>query len=83
MTGWVALMGLSQDRTRGVAPERWSRDWIILVVFALVLVAIVANLIYIQVIRGPEYARLAESLPYDRGERFRTSRNRSMTATAR
>ena len=54
-------MGRSQDRTRGVAPERWSRDWIILVVFALVLVAIVANLIYIQVIRGPEYARMAEA----------------------
>lgn len=42
-------------------PERWSRDWVILVVFAAVLVAIVANLIYIQVIRGPEYARMAEA----------------------
>lgn len=68
-------MGRSQDRTRGVAPERWSRDWIILVVFALVLVAIVANLIYIQVIRGPGVRAHGRSLPYDRGERFRTSRN--------
>ena len=42
-------------------PERWSRDWIILVLFALALAAIVANLIYIQVIRGPEYARMAEA----------------------
>ena len=42
-------------------PERWSRDWIILVLFAVFLVAIIANLIYIQVIRGPAYARMAQS----------------------
>lgn len=54
-------MGRNQDRTRHATPERWSRDWIILVLFAAVLAAIVANLIYIQVIRGPEYARMAEA----------------------
>lgn len=42
-------------------PERWSRDWIILVLFVVFLVAIVANLVYIQVIRGPAYARMAQS----------------------
>ncbi len=54
-------MGRSRDRTRNATPERWSRDWIILVLFAVFLVIIVANLIYIQVIRGPEYARMAQS----------------------
>ena len=54
-------MGRNQDRTRHAMPERWSRDWIILVLFAAVLAVIVANLIYIQVIRGPEYARMAEA----------------------
>lgn len=47
------------DRSRTVPAQRWSRDWIIVVLFAVFLVAIVANLIYIQVIRGPEYAALA------------------------
>ncbi len=54
-------MGRNQDRTRSAMPKQWSRDWIILVLFALALVAIIANLIYIQVIRGPEYARMAEA----------------------
>lgn len=46
-------------------PERWSRDWIILVLFAVFLVAIIANLIYIQVIRGPAYASYGAIFSYD------------------
>ncbi len=37
----------------------WSRDWVILVILGLVLVAITARLIYIQVIKGSEYAGMA------------------------
>lgn len=47
------------DRASAATPKRWSRDWVIVVIFAAFLAAIIANLVYIQVIRGPEYAALA------------------------
>lgn len=43
----------------GSMQERWSRDWIIVLLFAVFLTVIVANLIYIQVIKGAEYKALA------------------------
>lgn len=40
----------------------WSRDWVILIVFGLVLLAIVARLLYVQIIKGPEFASMADSI---------------------
>lgn len=54
-------MGRRGDNSTRRMPEIWSRDWIIVVLFALMLVAIVGQLVYIQVIRGPEYAARAAS----------------------
>lgn len=54
-------MGRYANNDGRSAPQQWSRDWIIVVLFAMFLAAIVGNLIYIQVIRGPEYARMASA----------------------
>lgn len=53
-------MNRSGDNARQQTPQRWSRDWIIVVLFGVFIAVIIGNLIYIQVIRGPEYAKLAE-----------------------
>lgn len=54
-------MGRYSEHNGRTTPQQWSRDWIIVLLFAMFLAAIVGNLIYIQIIRGPEYARMASA----------------------
>lgn len=53
-------MSRSGNRAGRETPQRWSRDWIIVLLFAVFIAVIIGNLVYIQVIKGPEYARMAE-----------------------
>lgn len=42
-------------------PDIWSRDFLIFILLAVFLVIIIGRLVYVQVIKGHEYAELAES----------------------
>lgn len=52
-------MSRSMKHTGRSASQQWSRDWIIVVLFTAFLAAIIGNLVYIQIIRGPEFASMA------------------------
>ena len=54
-----------QQRRDGAPSRAWSRDWIILMLFALFLLVIVGRLFYIQVIKAPEYSEAAATAHTD------------------
>ena len=57
---------MARQYRKDAPPARaWSRDWIILVLFALFLLVIVGRLVYIQVIKAADYSEQAATAHTD------------------
>lgn len=57
---------MARQYRKDASPARaWSRDWIILVLFALFLLVIVGRLVYIQVIKAADYSEQAATAHTD------------------